>query len=188
MSSHYEREVFGPRFDPAAVDRIVAAVTAPADIDRQALLDDLENAHAIYRTGEALRSRPGEREELARRIVAAFEQGNALLDKYIRAYGALYLRPYRMRLDSLRKGLADNPVLNKLTGFKQQVTLSAVERFVLELVRIFQRHWRIDAGYTDNPYTGETTGPCVHFIDAALKEVGIHYDRGSISKTMRKLP
>jgi hypothetical protein len=91
--------------DREGVQRILLAVNLPlvpaSDPDK--LLADLEGCRSIYRTGVALRERSADREELARRILAAFEKGNALLDKYIRTYGALYLRPYRMRLDGLRR-------------------------------------------------------------------------------------
>jgi len=78
------------------------------------------------------------------------------------------------------------PELNRIVGLKQKKTISAVERLVLRLRATFERHWGIDAGYTDNKYTELTTGHVIDFIDAVVEEVDIHYDRGSISRALRK--
>jgi hypothetical protein len=89
-------------------------------------------------------------------------------------------------LEDVRK--ENSPALNRIVGLEQPAALSPVEHLVIGLRSIFERHYGIAAGYTDSPYSGESTGPCVDFIDAALREAGFHYDRGSITKTMRKRP
>jgi hypothetical protein len=190
MSSRYEREVFGPRLDIAAVDRIVAAVPAPAGIDRRALLADLEGAHAIYRTGVVLRKRRRPREQVVAEIVKALECGRSLLGDYIKKYGMIHLRRHRAALDGVLKDIhkENSPALNRIVGLKRQTARSSVEQLVIGLCEIFERHYGIKVGYTDNKYTEETTGLCVDFIDAVLRELGIHYDRGSIARTMRKRP
>jgi hypothetical protein len=181
------------RIDREGVQRILAAVNLPlvpvsepdpwgdplpSPEDR--LLADLEGWQSIYHTGEMQRWRPADREKLARRIMAAFERGNALLDEYIKIYGARHLLPYRKRLDDLRRDLGDSPWLNKLTGFKQQVTLSNFENAVGGLHHIFVRHFGVDRKYTVDPYAGGTiTGLFITFAEAVLKEAGLVDEDGA---------
>jgi hypothetical protein len=120
--------------------------------------------------------------------VRALERGGDLLGDYIKEYGMMHLRPQVTALNRVLKEVRkeDNPGLNRILGLKQQMTLSAVERLVFGLRDIFERHYGIEAGYTDNKYTDWTIGPFIDFADAVLQEAGIHYDRSSISKTLRK--
>jgi hypothetical protein len=168
--------------DREGVQRILVAVKLPlvpaSDPDK--LLADLEGWKSIYDTGEVQRRRPADREELARRILAAFERGNALLGEYIKEYGARHLLPYRKRLDDLRRDLGDSPALNKLTGFKQQVTLSNFDNAVGGLHHIFVRHFGVDRRYTVDPYAGgKITGPFIAFAEAVLKEAGLVDEGGA---------
>jgi hypothetical protein len=176
--------------DLDAVERIVAAAPAPANINRQELLDDLDGECATYRTGVMLREAPRDREKAVERIVRALEDGRRLLGDYIRKYGTRHLRPQVTALNRLLKEIRkeDSPALNRIVGVKQQMTLSAVERLVLGLREIYERHYGSEADYTDNKYIDSTTSPFIDFADAVLQEAGIHYDRGSISKTLRKRP
>jgi hypothetical protein len=190
--------------DLESVQRILAVVNLPLvpDSDPDKLLADLEGWWSIYRTGEVQRSRPADREELARRIIAAGEHFNTELQKYIRRYGALYLRRYRIRidpspinrgrpgLDSLRQALDDSPGLNKLIGFKQQASLSNFENAVGGLHDIFRRHFGIDRRYTvrrDDPEVNvRIEGPFIRFAEAALNEMGLTYSPRSIADALAK--
>jgi len=69
--------------DLDAVDRIVAAVTIPADvavpdIDRQQLLSDLEGELAIYRTGLMMRDRPSDRVQAIADAVNAWNMSGCI--------------------------------------------------------------------------------------------------------------
>jgi hypothetical protein len=184
-----EKKVFGPRLDLDAIDRITAVVGITAAIDRQALLDDLESALAIYRTGVMRREHPAQREQTVARIVGALERGRKLLGGYIETYGAMHLRRQCAVLGRLLEDIRkeDSPGLNRLIEFKQPTTVSAVEQLVHGLAGIFECHYEIKAGYTDGK-TGLSTGHFVDFADAVLQAAGIHYDRPSITRTLRKRP
>jgi hypothetical protein len=170
------------------IDRIMEAGGGAANISRQELLADLEGELAIYRTGVMLRKAPGDREKAVEGIETALERGRALLSDYIKRYGMAHLKPQvaalNRMLGEIRK--EDNHGLNKVVGLKQRVKLSAVERLVLGLLKIYERHYGRAGGYTDNKYTDSTTGPFIDFADTVLQEAGIHYDRSSISRTMRE--
>jgi hypothetical protein len=191
MSSRYELEVFGPRLDLAAVDRIVAAVPAPAGIDRRALLADLEGAHAIYRTGVVLRERPAEREQMVARAVAALQRGRGLLGAYIATYGTLHLRRRLAALDRVLEDIRkeSSPGLNRIVGFKQSRTVSAFDNLVGGLAEIFEIHWWPEgAGYTITVDTinrkgdviegGQVQGNFIDFACTALIELGIYKKDG----------
>jgi hypothetical protein len=174
--------------DLDAVDRIVAAVDLSADIARQQLLNDLEGEFQIFRTGLIMRDAPKDRTDAIAAIVKALEDGQKLLDHYIEKYGRLNLWRHRKALDRVLEDVRkeSGPELNRIVGFKQSAKLSTNERLVYGLREIFERHWKAEAGYTDDKYTELTTGHVVDFIDAVLREVGVHYDRPSITRTMRK--
>jgi hypothetical protein len=196
--------------DQEGVQRILAAVNLPLasdkDPDRASnpdkLLADLEGWQSIFRTGEVQRGRPSDREEEERRIVAAFEWADALLDKYIRKYGALYLlrhRPKRARPPErgqvaelqLRNDLRESPGLNKLIGFKQQKSLSNFENAVGILHDIFICHFGVAYKYTADRHAEEgepqITGPFIRFAEAVFYEVDATYSRRSIANALDKL-
>jgi hypothetical protein len=177
--------------DLDAVDRIMAAVNVPGRApDRKELLADLEGELAIYRTGTVLRERPVEREQMVAKAVAALECGRGLLGDYIDKYGMLHLRCHLAPLDRVLEDVRkeNSAELNRIVGFKQPMTVSAVERLVGGLVRIFERHYKIEAGYTDDYVESSSSSPFIDFADAVLQEAGINYDRRSIPRTMRKRP
>jgi hypothetical protein len=86
--------------------------------------------------------------------------------------------------------LADSPGLNKLTGLKQQGTLSAFKNLVGLLHDIFTRHFGIDRRYTvrrDDPEVNvKIEGPFILFAEAALNEMGLTYSRRSIADALAK--
>jgi hypothetical protein len=190
--------------DREGVQRILLAVNLPlvSDSEPDKLLADLEGCQSIYRTGEVQRSRRADREKFARRIIAAGKHFNTELEKYIKRYGALYLRRYRITIDpppisrnrpgfdSLRQALDDSPGLNKLIGFKQQASLSNFENAVGGLHEIFRRHFGIDRRYTvrrDDPEVSvRIEGPFIRFAEAALNEMGSTYSRRSIKDALVK--
>jgi hypothetical protein len=182
--------------DLNAVDRIVAAVSTPANIDRQALLADLEGALAIYRTGTMLRERPAERELRVLRIERAAQHLRGVLDVYIAGYDALRLSRHRVALarplGDLRKEKEDSPGLNQIVGLKQSMTVSAFESLVGGVAEIFECHYYPSkAGYTitvdtvDGP-GGEAQGHFIDFAYAALIEAGIPYTPKAIATALSK--
>jgi hypothetical protein len=140
-----------------------------------------------------LRIRPTDREGMAKRMLAmATELQELLHEKYILNYGALYLQrhipPLRNLIEALKEENEPHPKLDKFLGLKQQTDISAKENLIGQLMRIFETHFKRDAGYSKDPYhRGAVGGPFVRFAEAVLKEAGILYEIKSIASAVDKL-
>jgi hypothetical protein len=176
--------------DPGRVvnlDRVIAAVSLPVDSPDQ-LRADLEVVASFYRTGSSLRWQPAKRAKNTKQIIAAAERLHSLVE------GHWYLHRYRANLEQLiaeaRRGFP--AWFLEMLGVNQRV--SAFEAAVGHLALTFAQHFKVEPGYTRDAYADADPagGPFIDFADAALQEIGIHYNgapysRNSIAAALTKV-
>jgi hypothetical protein len=167
------------------IDRILTVVgDVPADLDRDELRSDLEGVRSIYRTGVSLRQAPSKRLQKVNKIVEAAERLELLI------MGEPHLgrhRPALKRLVADAKQELFPSELVKLLGGGGQV--SAFQNLIDILRDTFERHFKIEAGYTRDPINDVVTGAFIDFAQAALEEMNVTYlgrpySRGSIASAL----
>jgi hypothetical protein len=183
----------------AAIDRIVKAVgTEPIgqpDAEdtfvgerpnsRGLLRADLESLASLYRTGSDVRKQHAKyREEIAR----ALRRAESLKSDAAAILGIRFKR-HRRALDRLiadldgESRLALHPAFGVTDG-------SAFHNLVGRgLKNAFERHFKIEAGYTRDPINYGVTGAFIDFAQAALEEMNVTYlgrpySRGSIANAL----
>jgi hypothetical protein len=162
------------------IDAIIASVKdAPADIDKEELLADLDAAYSLYQLGCNLRCPSVRRKEkdktieLAQKLVWRLEKdfwyGS---DALVAARKAL--KHIEARKESAKSwrvlGVEENSAFDNLVG--------------IGLATIFQNHFKLPATYTKDNYDDDNPikGSFIDFAKVALAELGMRIQDGRLPR------
>jgi hypothetical protein len=170
------------------IGRILAETgNAPANLDRQELLSDLDGTASLYRTGVDQRSAPAKREQRYEEIIATAENLKSLLRseyrflRYLPALDRLIedVHPVKETLDPAHNILTKKPTPDFPVPLATLLDVghghvSAFENLVGLLVQTYEKHFKPEeAGYTKVPDSLEVRGPFINFAEATLRELKI---------------
>jgi hypothetical protein len=178
------------------IDNILSTVGPkyiPADLDTNSLLYDLNGAWNFYHT--QLENSPGRRTALLRYATRVIRAANSLSE---------ILKQSHQGADALHRFLGDRFVddlqvgLQRLSGRAKMLQspysspiptafgLRPREFFLgYDLPRIFEKHFRREAGRSKAPEGGPPTGPFIRFAVAVSKELGQHTTAETIDRARK---